>query len=117
MPCTDRRGAMAHARLLGRARAALRPSDGAKSHVAFRTGLDVEVTEEKKTMAEHEVKATDAASGASARQRANDAIVALAPCIAALEMKVRLSKLGGVLPSLSCGTAGEAHSQRARHHA
>ena len=36
-PCTDRRGAMAHARWLGRAHAALRPPDGAKSHVAFGT--------------------------------------------------------------------------------
>ena len=41
-------------------------------------------------MAEHEVKATDATSDVSARQRANDAIVAQAPYIAALE-KVRLS--------------------------
>ena len=36
-PCTDRRGAMAHARRLGRARSALRPPDGANSHVAFGT--------------------------------------------------------------------------------
>ena len=36
-PCTDRRGTMAHAWRLGRARAALRPSDGAKSHVALST--------------------------------------------------------------------------------
>ena len=52
--------------------------------------LDIEVTEKKKTMAEHEVKAADAASDASARQRANDAIVAQTPYIAALE-RVRLS--------------------------
>ena len=38
--------------------------------------LDVEVTEKKNTMAEHEVKATDAASDASALQRENDAILA-----------------------------------------
>ena len=48
------------------------------------------MTDKKKTMAEHEVMATDAASDASARQRANDAIVAQASYIAALE-KVRLS--------------------------
>ena len=36
-PCTDRRGAMAHARWLGRAHATLRPPDGAKSHVASGT--------------------------------------------------------------------------------
>ena len=52
--------------------------------------LDVEVTEKKKTMAEYEVKSTDAAPDASARQRANDAIVAQTPYIAALD-KVRLS--------------------------
>ena len=47
------------------------------------------MTEKKKTMAEHEVKATDAASDATVRQRANDAIVAQTPYISALE-KVRL---------------------------
>ena len=36
-PCTDRLGAMARKRWLGRARAALRPLDGAKSHVASGT--------------------------------------------------------------------------------
>ena len=73
------------------------------------------MTEKKKTMAEHDVKAADVASGASAGQRANDAIVAQAPCIAALE-KARLS-MGEPPLSLSCGTVGEAHSQRARHYA
>ena len=40
-PCTDRLGAMARKRWLGRARAALRPLDGAKSHVASGTGEKV----------------------------------------------------------------------------
>ena len=55
--------------------------------------LDVEVIEKKKTMAEHEAKASDAASDASARQHANDDIVPQTPSIAALE-KVRMS-MGG----------------------
>ena len=56
---------------------------------ALTARLDVEVAEKKKTMAEHEVKATDVASDATARERANDAIVAQTPYIAALE-RVRL---------------------------
>ena len=54
--------------------------------------LDVEVTDKQKTLAEHEAKATDAASDASVRQRANDAIVAQTPYLSALE-NVRL-KIG-----------------------
>ena len=42
--------------------------------------LDDEVTDKKKTLAEHEAKTTDAASDATVRQRANDAIVAQTPC-------------------------------------
>ena len=57
---------------------------------ALMARLDVEVIEKKKTMAEHEAKAADAASGVSARQRANDAIGPQTPYIAALE-KVRMS--------------------------
>ena len=51
--------------------------------------LDVEVTDKQKTLAEHEAKATDAASDATVRQRANDAIVAQTPYLSALE-QVRL---------------------------
>ena len=52
--------------------------------------LDVEVIEKKKKMAGHEAKATDTASDANARQRANASIVPQTPYIAALG-KVRLS--------------------------
>ena len=54
--------------------------------------LDVEVTDKKKTLAEHEAKATYAASDATERQRANDAIVAQTPYLSALG-QVRL-KIG-----------------------
>ena len=47
--------------------------------------LDVEVADKRKTLAEHEAKATDAASDATVRQRANDAIVAQTPYLSALE--------------------------------
>ena len=47
--------------------------------------LGVEVTDKRKTLAEHEAKATDAASTATVRQRANDAIVAQTPYLSALE--------------------------------
>ena len=53
------------------------------------TRLDVELTDKQKTLAEHEAKATDTASDATARQRANDAIVAQTPYLSALE-QVRL---------------------------
>ena len=54
--------------------------------------LDVEVADTQKMLAEHEAKATDAASDATVRQRANDVIVAQTPYLSALE-KVRL-KMG-----------------------
>ena len=41
--------------------------------------LGVEVTDKRKTVAEHEAKATDAAPDATVRKRANGAIVAQAP--------------------------------------
>ena len=47
--------------------------------------LGVEVTDKQKTLAEHEAKATGAASDATVRQRANDAIVAQTPYLSALE--------------------------------
>ena len=59
---------------------------------ALMARLDVEVADKKKTLAEHEAKATDAASDAAVRQRANVAIVAQTPYLLALE-RVRL-KIG-----------------------
>ena len=47
--------------------------------------LGVEVTDKRQTLAEHEAKATDAASTATVRQRANDAIVAQTPYLSALQ--------------------------------
>ena len=55
--------------------------------------LGVEVADKQKALAEHEAKATDAASDATVRQRANDAIVAQTPYLSALE-KVRLQVIG-----------------------
>ena len=60
--------------------------------------LGVEVTDKKKTLAEHEAKATEAASDATERQRANDAIVEQTPYLSALE-QVRL-KIGEFFQAL-----------------
>ena len=54
--------------------------------------LDVGVSDKQKALAVHEAKATDAASDATERQCANDAIVAQTPYLSALE-KVQL-KMG-----------------------
>ena len=54
--------------------------------------LGVEVADKKKTLAMRDAKATDAASDATERQRANDAIVAQTPYLSALG-RVRL-KMG-----------------------
>ena len=51
--------------------------------------LDVEVADKKQKLAVHEAKATEAASDATERQRANNAIVAQTPYLSALG-KVRL---------------------------
>ena len=46
--------------------------------------LDVEIADKQRTLAEHEAKATDASADTAVRQRANDAIVAQSPYLAAL---------------------------------
>ena len=46
--------------------------------------LGAEVADKQRTLAEHEAKATDASADATVRQRANDAIVAQSPYLAAL---------------------------------
>ena len=78
--------------------------------------LGAEVTEKKRTLAEHEAKATDATADTAVRQRANDAIVAQSPYLAALTT-VRGRNWGAVLKCSWGGTAVEARAQRSRHYA
>ena len=55
---------------------------------ALMARLGAEVADKQRTLAEHEAKATGASADTAVRQRANGAIVAQSPYLAALE-KVR----------------------------
>ena len=79
---------------------------------ALMARLGAEVAEKQRTLAEHEGKATDASADVMVRQRANDAMVAQTPYLAALAA-VRL-KLSDCFPL--GGTACEARAQRPRVH-
>ena len=59
---------------------------------------DVEVADKQKALAEHEAKANDAASAATMRQRANDALVAQTPYLSALgKMRQKIGECFQVL--------------------
>ena len=65
---------------------------------ALTARLDAEVAEKQRALAEHEAKATDASADVMVRQRANDAMVAQTPYLAALT--AARTQLGGCFQML-----------------